>query len=148
MSDTTRMAPPTGGLGPESVTKADYVRLARFRSALRQFMRFSELRARAAGLTPQQHQMMLAIKGRPDRDWATVGELAEVLQVNHNAAVGLVRRAEEAGLVTRTPHPADRRSVCVGLTPKGEAMLAALSAEHKQELDRLIPAFADLLELD
>lgn len=123
-----------------TISKQEFVQLARFRSALRRFLRFSEERARAAGITPQQHQMLLAIKGTAERDWATPGEIAEALQINHNAAVGLVKRAEAAGLVRRSPHPEDRRRVCVALTEKGEAVLTALTAEHKRELERIAPA--------
>jgi DNA-binding MarR family transcriptional regulator len=127
------------------ITKEDHIRLAALRSAIRQFLRFSEVQARGAGITPQQHQMLLTIRGMPDRDWATVGELADHLQINHNAAVGLAQRAEAVGLVERTAHPEDRRVVCVAVTPKGEAILSALSADHKRELERLAPALTALL---
>lgn len=130
-----------------AISKQDLVKLAQFRASIRDFLRFSESQARAAGITPQQHQMLLAIKGRPDRDWATPGEIAESLQVNHNAAVGLVTRAEAAGLVSRSPHPRDRRRVCVTLTEQGEAMLRALAEEHKRELDRMAPVLAGLLAM-
>lgn len=120
-----------------AISKQELVQLAQFRNALRRFLHFSESRARAAGLTPQQHQMLLSIKGMPERDWATPGEIAEALQVGHNAAVQLVNRAEEAGLVVRSEHATDRRSVAVSLTPKGDAVLEALSEEHKQELARI-----------
>lgn len=130
------------------ITKKDLVALAQFRGAMRRFLKFSEEKARSAGLTPQQHQMMLATRGLfPDRDWATPGEIAESLQVNHNAAVGLVKRAVQAGLVIRSPHPHDRRSVCVSVTPKGEAILEALSAEHKKELERISAVMRRLVEI-
>lgn len=129
------------------IEKAEYVRLAEFRSALRRFMRFSESQARQAGLTPQQHQMLLAVKGTSERDWATPGEIAEAMQVNHNAAVGLVQRAEAAGLVSRSEDPDDRRRVRITLTHSGESVLAALSAEHKQELARLAPVLEELLKI-
>lgn len=130
-----------------AISKQELVKLAQFRAAIRGFLRFSESRARAAGITPQQHQMLLAIKGMRDRDWATPGELAEALQVNHNAAVGLVTRAEAAGLVARAPHPKDGRRVCVTLTDHGEAVLGALSEEHKQELDRMAPVLSGLISM-
>lgn len=120
-----------------SVSKADYEALASFRYGMRRFMRFSEARARKAGLTPQQHQMLLAVKGMPGRDWATLTEIAERLQVRHNAAVGLVDRAERAGLVVRRPDPGDRRQVRVYVTEAGEAILADLTAAHREELQRL-----------
>lgn len=129
------------------ISKQEFEKLAQFRGAIRAFLRFSESRARAAGITPQQHQMLLAIKGTPDRDWATAGEIAEALQINHNAAVGLVNRAEAAGLVVRLTHPDDRRKACVLLTARGEALLADLSAEHRRELERIAPVLGGLLDL-
>lgn len=130
-----------------ALSKQEYVKLAQFRAQVRSFLHFSETRARAAGLTPQQHQMLLAIKGTPDREWATPGEIAAALQVGHNAAVGLVTRAETAELVSRSPHPEDGRSVCVSLTPRGEDLLHALTLEHRRELARMAPALEGLLSL-
>jgi DNA-binding MarR family transcriptional regulator len=120
-----------------SISKADYEALAAFRSALRRFLRFSEQGARAAGLTPQQHQLLLAVKGRPGREWASISDLAEALQVRHHAAVGLVDRCERAGLARRTPDPDDRRQVRVTLTEKGEAILERLSHRNLSELKTL-----------
>ncbi|MEO7719021.1 MAG: MarR family transcriptional regulator [Capsulimonas sp.] len=119
------------------ITKSDYEALASFRAALRRFLRFSEEAARAAGVTPQQHQLLLAVKGQPGRDWASVGDLADALQIHHNAAVGLVSRTEAAGLVARAQSEEDRRQVRVTLTPKGEEMLAHLSQRHLSELQAM-----------
>jgi DNA-binding MarR family transcriptional regulator len=119
------------------LSKAEFERLARFRRALRQFLRFSEVAAREAGLTPQQHQMLLAIKGTPDRDWTTIGDLADALQLHHNAVVQLVDRAAELGLVARAQDERDRRVTRVALTPLGERTLRTLTAEHRDELRRL-----------
>jgi DNA-binding MarR family transcriptional regulator len=129
-----------GGMGDESpieITKEDYEALFSFRYAIRRFLRFSEHGARSAGLTPQQHQLLLAVKGQPERDWATVSDLAEALQVLHHTAVELVDRCEQAGLVQRTPHPKDRRQVRVVLTERGEALLARLSTRNMRELHTL-----------
>lgn len=112
-------------------------RLARFRYHLRQFLRFSEKAARASGVTPQQHQLLLGIAGYTGRDWATIGELAEFLQERHNAVVGLVDRAARRGLVRKEPGEHDRRFVCVHLTPRGTALLAELSQLHREEAERL-----------
>lgn len=120
-----------------AVSKADYEALAAFRYGMRRFLRFSESRARKAGLTPQQHQMLLSVKGMPGREWATLTEIAERLQVRHNAAVGLVDRAERAGLVERRQDLGDRRQVRVYVTPAGESVLAELTAAHREELGRL-----------
>jgi DNA-binding MarR family transcriptional regulator len=126
----------------QALTKADYEALARFRYGLRLYFRFSEQAVRAIGLTPQQYQLMLAIKGFPDRDWATMTEIAERLQCSHNSAVGLVDRCEANGLVARSPHPRDRRSVTVSLTQRGEELLAGLVELHRREMERM----ADLLQ--
>ena len=125
-----------GDTGP-AFSKAEYEAVAAFRYALRRFLRFSEEAARAAGVTPQRHQLLLAVKGFPARDWATVRELAERLQLRHHTVVGEIDRAERAGLVARTPHREDRRAVEIRLTPAGEHLLASLTAVHRQELVRV-----------
>jgi len=112
-------------------------RLAWFRYHLRRFLRFSEKAARAEGVTPQQHQLLLGIVGYTDREWATIGELAEFLQERHNAVVGLVERAAERGLVRKVQGEPDRRFVQVYLTKRGEAVLARLSQLHREEAGRL-----------
>src|SRR5438093_7247785 len=104
--------------GSSSISKADYEALAAFRQALRRFLRFSEQGARATGLTPQQHQLLLAVKGQSGREWASISDLAEALQVRHHAAVGLVDRCERAGLARRAPDPDDRRQLRVTLPNK------------------------------
>jgi DNA-binding MarR family transcriptional regulator len=125
------------GEPPTEISKADYESLHAFRYAIRRFLRFSEEGARAAGLTPQQHQLLLAVKGQHGRDWATITELAESLQIRHHAAVGLVDRCERASLVARSPDLRDRRQVRVSLTEKGERILAGLSARNLRELHAL-----------
>ncbi|MCX6050043.1 MAG: MarR family transcriptional regulator [Chloroflexi bacterium] len=127
------------------LSKTEYELLASFRYALRQFLRFSEEAARGAGIEPQQHQALLAVKGFPGRDWVTIGELAERLQIRHHSAVGLVNRLVAQGLLTRIAATADRRQVHVTLTEQGLALLAQLSAVHKEELWRLGPALSLLL---
>jgi len=117
-------------------------RLARFRYQLRKFLRFSERAARACGVTPQQHQLLLGVAGFTGRGWATVSELAEFLQERHNAVVGLVQRAERAGLVCKT-HPArDQRFVRVALTLRGARTLRKLTRLHHGELERFEDDFA------
>jgi DNA-binding MarR family transcriptional regulator len=122
----------------ERVPGAAMIRqLARFRYELRKFLRFSEQAARNAGLTPQQHQLLLGVAGYTGRGWATISELAEFLQERHNAVVGLVDRARRRGLVTKELDARDRRLVRVGLTPEGRKLLHGLSALHRRELGRL-----------
>lgn len=110
--------------------------LAQFRYGLRRFLRFSEEAARAAGVTPQQHQLMLGVAGFTGRGWATISELQEFLQERHNAVVALVNRAVSARLVRKTHIARDRRFVRVDLTEAGRATLTKLAALHRRELER------------
>ena len=127
------------------IAKADYEALAVFRHALRQFLDFSQDAARQAGLAPQQHQALLAIKGYPGRDEVTVKELAERLLLRHHSAVELIDRLEGLGLLRRKPDPEDGRRVRVALTAKAERRLADLSATHLEEIRRLGPSLGMLL---
>jgi DNA-binding MarR family transcriptional regulator len=127
-------------------SKSQFENLAAFRYALRQFLRFSEDAAFAAGITPQQHQALLAIKGFPDRDFVTVGELAERLQLRHHTAVELIDRLADLKLVVREQSRVDRRHVHVRLTARGEEKLDKLSATHEQQLRRISPSLRALLK--
>ena len=128
------------------VTKAEYEALANFHYALRQFIHFSEEAAGAVGLTPRQHQALLAIKGFPGRDRVLIGELAERLQVRHHSAVGLVDRLVAQGLVTREQGTDDRRRVMVALTADGARLLEQLATTHREELRRVGPQLLEQLE--
>ncbi|HVY69429.1 MAG TPA: MarR family transcriptional regulator [Verrucomicrobiae bacterium] len=130
---------------PPKITKAQYESLAEWRYALRQFLHFSEEAARAAGVTPQQHQALLAIRGFPGRDKVTVGELSERLQVRHHSAVGLANRLVMERLVARTHDEKDRRQVYLELTPRGEMVLEQLSTAHREQLRRIGPRINSLL---
>lgn len=130
--------------GPVRAT--DYQLLAEFRYQLRCFLAFSERAAAGAGLTPQQHQALLAVKGFPGRDRASVGELAERLQLRHHSAVGLVDRLAQRGLLRRERSRDDARRVLLAVTARGQRLLARLSAAHRDELRRLRPHLAGLLE--
>ena len=121
------------------ISKADYERLAAFRATLRRFLRFSEEAAGTVGLTAQQHQALLSVQGMPGRDHATMGELAERLQIKPHSAVELVDRLEAAGLMRREPSPDDGRLVRLRVTAKGLDVLAGLAATHRTELRRLGP---------
>ncbi len=113
------------------------VTLAEFRYQIRRFLRFSEQAARDAGVTPQQHQLLLGVAGFTGRGWATITELAEFLQERHNAVVELVDRASRRGLVSREAVARDHRFVRVELTARGRRILSKLAALHRGELDRL-----------
>ena len=121
----------------EDIPKRDFEALAQYRYAIRRFVHFSERVARRAGLTPQQYQLMLTIKGYPGREHANIGEIAERLQLDHHSAVGLVDRSEERRLVYRQQDAQDRRQVNVYLTPEGNKMMAGLAGSHREELRRM-----------
>jgi DNA-binding MarR family transcriptional regulator len=132
---------------PRALTDADYQRLLAFRTRLRRFLHWSEEQAAAVGLTAAHHQLLLAIRGHASADGPTIGEVAESLLLRHHSAVGLVDRAEKAGLVERREDPADRRVVRLRLTAQGEEVLAKLSAAHLEELDRLASGLRENLPL-
>jgi DNA-binding MarR family transcriptional regulator len=126
--------------------KQDYELLANFRYQLRQFMRFSEQAAQNVGLTPQQHQALLAVIGYPGRDRITIGELAERLQIKHHSAVGLADRLIAQGFMVREESQDDRRQVYVRLTPTGLEMIERLSSAHRQELAQISGELQRLVE--
>ena len=128
------------------MSQAEYEALAEFRHAVREFLRFSETAAAAAGLTPRQHQALLALRGTRGKALLSIGELAERLYVRHHSAVGLVDRLAALGLVARRPGQRDRRRVLLALTARGERVLAGLSAAHREELRQLGPRLRVALE--
>ncbi|WP_050027468.1 MarR family transcriptional regulator [Verrucomicrobium sp. BvORR034] len=132
-------------MAASKLTKREYETLAAFRFSLRQFLRFSEEAAKSEGITPQQHQALLALKGFPGRECAKIGELAERLQVQHHSAVGLVDRLEADGMVTREPSAEDRRQVFIHLTPRGEELLEKLASVHREQLRRIGPELRQIL---
>ena len=120
---------------PRDLTESDFQRLAAFRLALRRFAAKADSNARAGGLTPQQYQALLSIKGGyAGREEISIGELAEHLMLKNHSAVELVGRLVKAGLVVRTPSPEDRRRICLRITPKGEAILRQLVHANLGEL--------------
>ncbi|HJT36962.1 MAG TPA: MarR family transcriptional regulator [Actinomycetota bacterium] len=122
----------------------DFTKLLRLRSGLRRFVRWSEDQAVAAGLTPAQHQLLLAVRGHGVGAGPTVGELADYLQLRHHSAVELIDRAQAAGLVARARDEADHRIVRLQLTKKGVARLEQLTLAHLEELSRLAPHMRSL----
>lgn len=131
------------------LSKEEYVRLAQLRHSLREFARSTELEARKAGVTPQQYQLLLAIKGFPGREQANISELAERLQIRHNAVIGLVNRAETRGLVRRAQDAdrQDRRVVHIHLTPEGEQVLGAMAAALRSERRRVWSAWTAITSI-
>ena len=132
-------------------TDEDYRRLLELRSGLRRFLRWSEQHPEAAGLTPAQHQLLLAIRGHGDPRGPTVGDIAGYLMLRPHSAVGLVDRAEKAGLITRGQDADNLSVVRLRLTDRGARQLEALSEQHLEELAHLAPtmhALWDALEHD
>ncbi len=134
------------GVGKQTVTQNEYETLAALRYALRRFLHFSGEAAGSVGLTPQQHQALLAIKGFPDQGRVIIADLAERLQIRHHSAVGLVDRLAQKKLIQRTRDATDRRQSHVSLTARGEGLLEKLSTEHKEELRRIGPEIESLLK--
>ena len=125
--------------------RADFENLLAFRTGLRRFLHWSQTQAQAAGLTPAQHQLLVAIKGHPGEQPPTIGDLAGYLLLRHHSAVELVDRAAAAGVVQRCPDPADGRVTRVGLTADGESRLARLAPAHLDELRQLAPVLDQLV---
>jgi DNA-binding MarR family transcriptional regulator len=126
------------------VRDEDYHRLLGFRTELRRFLRWSEAEAKAAGLTPAQHQLLLAVRGHADPAGPTIGKLAEYLVLRHHSVVELIDRAAKAGLVGRVGDDADHRVVRLRLTRRGEQAIERLSRLHLEELRRLAPLLSSL----
>ena len=116
------------------ISSSDYRALAAFRYEIRKFLAFSEQAARDAGIEPQQHQLLLAVRGLPEGTRPTIGAIAERLCVKHHTAVALVDKLEASGLIARERSTEDRREVLLHLTREGEAVLRALSSLHRQQL--------------
>jgi DNA-binding MarR family transcriptional regulator len=122
----------------------DYARLLDLRTGLRQFLRWSEQQAEGVGITPAQHQLMLAVRGHRGPHAPTIGDIADALLLRHHSAVGLVDRAVKAGLVDRSTDEHDHRLVRLRLTALGARRIRQLSGAHLEELRRLAPRMRSL----
>ena len=125
---------------------AEYERLLGFRDGLRRFLRWSEDQSASVGLTPAQHQLLLAVRGHPHKQGPTVSDVAQHLLLRRHSVVGLVNRAAAAGLLTRSADPDDQRVVRLRLTKLGARRLEQLSAAHIEELRRLAPSLRPVWE--
>jgi DNA-binding MarR family transcriptional regulator len=135
--------PRSASQGP---TQADYEALSEFRHLIRCFLEFSQKAAQAVGLTPRQHQALLAIKGFPGGGPVTIGNLAHRLRIRHHTAVELVDRLVDSGLVERIQDVNDQRRVLLTLTALADDHLAELSSAHLDELSRIEPMLRSALE--
>lgn len=131
--------------GRKVMRDADYEALAQFRYQVRTFLAFSEAAAERAGLTPQQHQALLGIKGFAGAGAASIGDVARFLLIRHHTAVELIDRMAKLKLVSRIPDPRDARRVQLRLTAKGEEKLRSLSRIHLEELRSASPALSKVL---
>src|SRR5579883_692125 len=128
------------------LSPTEYMALAEFRYQLREFLAFSEQAARAGGLEPQQHQLLLALKGAQGQEKVTIGDLAERLKIQHHSTVELINRMVERDLVQRCRDEQDQRRVLVVLTRHGEEVLRRLSLLHRTELRLTGPALVRALQ--
>jgi len=140
----SRRTPKSDRTPGDHVPDADYRRLLVLRTGLRQFLHWSEQQASAVGITPAQHQLLLAIRGHAGGTAPTIGDVAEALLLRHHSVVGLVDRAVQAGLVVRHVDATDHRVVRLGLTSLGARRLRQLSGAHLEELRRLAPRIRSL----
>jgi DNA-binding MarR family transcriptional regulator len=123
----------------KKVSSLEYAALAEVRYRIRCFLEFSEGKARAVGLEPQQHQLLLAVCGLPADLPPTIGNVAERLRIQHHSAVELVRRCERNGLVEKNPSPYDRREVHLSISARGKRLLEKLAVVHRTELRTMAP---------
>ena len=124
---------------------SDYARLAAFRGAVREFLRFSEDAAAREGLTAQHYQAMLVLRACPDGEQVTINDLAGKLLIKHNSAVGLADRLAGEGLIRREASGSDRRKVVLLLSARGRQVLAKLAGMHRRELERIGPELKRLI---
>jgi DNA-binding MarR family transcriptional regulator len=138
------------GPGPEGYRRAvdltdkEFEQLLELRTGLRRFLRWSEQQAKDAGITPAQHQLLLAVRGHPEAAGPTIGELATYLLLRPHSTSELIDRAVSAGLVLRLTDPSNGSVVRIGLTSLGSEKLKHLSYAHVQELAELGPTMRTL----
>jgi DNA-binding MarR family transcriptional regulator len=128
----------------EALSDEDYQAQAGFRYAIRRFVHSSEEQARAAGITPQQHLLLLMLRGHPAYPVVTIKDLADRLQIRHHSASLLVDRGVKRGLLLRTGDAKDRRKVCVSLTEEGQRLLEQITCANRLELRALDQHFNDM----
>jgi DNA-binding MarR family transcriptional regulator len=121
----------------QAFRESDYQDQADFRYAIRRFLRFSEVQARDKGITPQQHLLLLTVRGHPSYPGVSIGEIAERMQVRHHSASLLVERTVKKGLLNREVDASDRRRALVSLTSAGQSMLDHITRANRKELGSL-----------
>ncbi len=132
-------------MATKAVSDLQYAQLLGVRTRLREFERWSATQASTHGLTASQHQLLLAVRGHPNGEGPTIGQVADYLLIRPHSAAELVDRAEQLGLVHRRRDDIDHRVVRLNLSSDGQSKLEALSAAHLEELARLTPMLRELL---
>ena len=132
---------------PSRTAEVDYETIARFRYELRSFLAFSEIEANRAGLSAQQYQALMAIRGLSIREPMSIGDLARYMLIRHHTAVELVDRMVRLKIISRSTDPSDRRRVLLELTGEGERRLRRLYRIHVHELRSLGPTLTKMLKL-
>jgi DNA-binding MarR family transcriptional regulator len=120
-----------------TLSDSDFRDQAEFRAALRRFLRFSEEQSRVYGITPQQHLLLLAVRGHGHYPNVSIGDVAEALQIRHHSASLLVDRCVRRGLLSRREDPADRRRALVALTDEGQQVLDDITKANRRQLQSL-----------
>jgi DNA-binding MarR family transcriptional regulator len=133
-------------MADDALTADDYRALAEFRYQIRRFLHFSEKAARSAGLNPQHHQLLLALKGIPPGLPPTIDQIAKRLHIRHHSAVGLTNRLTARGLIRKREDREDRRRVLLQVTARGEAVLRKLSVIHRAQLESVGKDFIRALQ--
>jgi DNA-binding MarR family transcriptional regulator len=130
----------------EPPDQPNFQAMAELRYQIRRFLRFSENAARQAGIEPQQHQLLMAVKGLPTGLKPTIGALAERMQLQHHSTVELIDRLVDRGFLCRLRATDDRRQVLIKLTHNGEEFLQKLALHHLHELQSVGPTFVKVLQ--
>lgn len=134
----------------DKITESEYAALAELRHLIRRFVQEGDSTARQAGLEPQQYLLLLAIRGLPERQEASIRTIADRLSLRHHSTVELIDRMEARGYVKRMRGREDRRQVLISLQPRGEKLLEKVVAQRIIELRangrRLVHAISALLE--
>ena len=132
------------------ITENEYQALAELRYRIRRFLQEGDSTAKQAGLEPQQYLLLLAIRGLPAGQEASIRTLAARLSLRHHSTVELIDRMEARGYVKRMRGREDRRQVLISLQPRGEKLLEKVVEQRITELRAngraLVHAISALLE--
>ena len=97
-------------------------------SAGSRLRRWIGARGEGRGLSAAACGVLLYVAANPG---AGTGQVATAVDASPAGLSGLLARMEQAGLLTRTPDPADRRTIRLNLTDDGREALAAVRSSLK-----------------